>query len=600
MRAAAISAAYDYYPVGMLMPNRYHEVQNKQCMLVKSHIMHYSNVPIIDLNTEADQGKVLAATTITWNNFGKIKKILTNLLEITYLYEATGNRVAKRKKTLNASIVNTTTTDIYVRDASGNQLLGQTLASSGWPNVFATLNTTEQHMYGSARLGVAHVPTLKYDGLLTKIPTITGMDNTKAELTRMLSYRHNNTQRYELTDHLGKVRHLFSDVANSNVTGTDTNLNCSNLQAKQLAMYNYYAFGSPKANKFSSSGAVTQATESWDDADYRYGFNGQEKDNEIKGIGNSLDFGARVYDSRLGRWLSLDKKGSKYPMDAPFISFGNNPIAIIDPDGNEKIAVAASDHHDNSFKFVQSALRALCNYPQSTETKTLLLVNNDNYYSPAMIKDLQAIGKLNGFAVIEVKTMSQVIGYINGAISNVHGNNRYDDLITQIDIFAHGTTSTIHSDYDNKGNTTINNKNFENICPESFSSGALFTSYACRTGASNDLPKTNELPLNSNPSYQVNLNGSKSSLAQNLANHLGIKVDAFMARTEYANNLGKSDVERRTNSVGYSYLLEQGILGTKYGRHVGYLRDAVYPVQGSTSTSNVSSLKYRFEKINKK
>ncbi len=30
--------------------------------------------------------------------------------------------------------------------------------------------------------------------------------------------------------------------------------------------------------------------------DYRYGFNGMEKDDELKGNGNSYDFGARIYD----------------------------------------------------------------------------------------------------------------------------------------------------------------------------------------------------------------------------------------------------------------------------------------------------------------
>jgi RHS repeat-associated protein len=45
---------------------------------------------------------------------------------------------------------------------------------------------------------------------------------------------------------------------------------------------------------------------------YRFGFNGQEKDDEVKVEGNSLDFGARIYDSRLGRWLSLDPLQAKY------------------------------------------------------------------------------------------------------------------------------------------------------------------------------------------------------------------------------------------------------------------------------------------------
>ncbi len=46
---------------------------------------------------------------------------------------------------------------------------------------------------------------------------------------------------------------------------------------------------------------------SFSSSSYRYGFNGKEKDDEVKGEGNSLDFGARMYDSRLGRFLSIDK-----------------------------------------------------------------------------------------------------------------------------------------------------------------------------------------------------------------------------------------------------------------------------------------------------
>ena len=73
----------------------------------------------------------------------------------------------------------------------------------------------------------------------------------------------------------------------------------------------------------------------WDKDRYRFGFNGMFKDNELKGIGNSLDFGARMYDSRIGRWLSLDPLATKYPGLSPYNSFENNPIFFVDPDGKD-------------------------------------------------------------------------------------------------------------------------------------------------------------------------------------------------------------------------------------------------------------------------
>lgn len=57
------------------------------------------------------------------------------------------------------------------------------------------------------------------------------------------------------------------------------------------------------------------------------------KDNEMKGIGNSLDFGARMYDSRLGRWLSLDPLAAKSPGVSSYNFCFNNPIIYNDPDG---------------------------------------------------------------------------------------------------------------------------------------------------------------------------------------------------------------------------------------------------------------------------
>lgn len=69
---------------------------------------------------------------------------------------------------------------------------------------------------------------------------------------------------------------------------------------------------------------------------YRYGFNGKESDFEIKNsAGSSYDYGARMYDPRLGRWLAVDPMAKKYPEESPYDYCLNNPNYYKDPDGNE-------------------------------------------------------------------------------------------------------------------------------------------------------------------------------------------------------------------------------------------------------------------------
>jgi RHS repeat-associated protein len=105
---------------------------------------------------------------------------------------------------------------------------------------------------------------------------------------------------------------------------------------------NYQSFGSTMPGRNYSSN------------NYRYGFNGKEKDNEVKGDGNSYDFDARMLDSRLGRWLSIDPKASKYPYFSPYLAFGNNPVYYIDP-GGETLRVAQPDQ----VRFIEDASKVL-------------------------------------------------------------------------------------------------------------------------------------------------------------------------------------------------------------------------------------------------
>ncbi|PZR02301.1 MAG: hypothetical protein DI539_27775, partial [Flavobacterium psychrophilum] len=67
-------------------------------------------------------------------------------------------------------------------------------------------------------------------------------------------------------------------------------------------------------------------------AGYRFGFNGQEMSNEIKGFGNSYTAQFWEYDSRVGRRWNLDPRPTVGL--SPYATFNNNPISFSDPLGD--------------------------------------------------------------------------------------------------------------------------------------------------------------------------------------------------------------------------------------------------------------------------
>ena len=87
--------------------------------------------------------------------------------------------------------------------------------------------------------------------------------------------------------------------------------------------YNYYPFGMLMPERSYASPA------------YRYGFNGKENDNEVKGEGNQQDYGFRISDSRLGRFLSVDPIANQYPELTPFQYASDCPVKFVDIDGKE-------------------------------------------------------------------------------------------------------------------------------------------------------------------------------------------------------------------------------------------------------------------------
>ena len=72
---------------------------------------------------------------------------------------------------------------------------------------------------------------------------------------------------------------------------------------------------------------------------YTFGFNGKEMDNEVSGQGNQYDYGFRIYNPRLGKFLSVDPLTKSYPWYTPYQFAGNTPIQAIDLDGLEELKV---------------------------------------------------------------------------------------------------------------------------------------------------------------------------------------------------------------------------------------------------------------------
>jgi RHS repeat-associated protein len=66
---------------------------------------------------------------------------------------------------------------------------------------------------------------------------------------------------------------------------------------------------------------------------YMFGFNGQEKQDEVTGTGNTYDLGARFYEGRLGRMFSNDPREAEYPWQSTYAYFKNSPIRQLDFNG---------------------------------------------------------------------------------------------------------------------------------------------------------------------------------------------------------------------------------------------------------------------------
>ena len=236
-----------------------------------------------------------------WRVDGKVKQInrpdSSTRKRIIFDYDAMGNRIAKHVINDSTDLLEHST--YYVLDASGNTL-------STYEHEVAAESTayllSERHIYGSARLGI-----VKDSINMFSPPTVT---NTHVQGER----------RYELTNHLGNVLSVITDKITP-------------LDADSDNVTDGYQVFIESAQNYSPFGVVLDDGDTTKGMDYRYGFNGMEKDDEVKGEGNSYTTEFRQYDPRLARWWSLDPLMREFPGQSPYLVLDNNPLNKVDKDG---------------------------------------------------------------------------------------------------------------------------------------------------------------------------------------------------------------------------------------------------------------------------
>ncbi|PHR42885.1 MAG: hypothetical protein COA32_17030, partial [Fluviicola sp.] len=173
---------------------------------------------------------------------------------------------------------------------------------------------------------------------------------------------------------------------------------------------------------------------------YDYGFNGMYKDDEIKGEGNSYDFGARMYDSRVMRFLSIDPKASAYPWQSPYVFAANNPISLIDENGlgpkggredfykkMGKAALKSVNSIDNSNANKYKAIYILAQY--RTENSFNLSPPGNNPFNIKGAGDKGTV-KLKTHEFVNGKRVNKTAGFASYS-SVEEGFTAYIDLLSE-------------------------------------------------------------------------------------------------------------------------------------------------------------------------
>ncbi|MFM2394339.1 MAG: hypothetical protein RLZZ546_2321 [Bacteroidota bacterium] len=252
------------------------------------------------------------------------------------------------------------------------------------------------------------------------------------------------TWRYEfnLTDHLGNVRAVISDLNNNAILTISSNATINEI----INVNSYYPFGLTMGGTFSNNTTTP---------DTRYQYNGKEMNIDL-GL-NLLDYGARWYDPAMGRFTSVDPLADTYPGISPYTYVANNPIKytdptgayIVDQDGNRVEINKSKDGtvtiKGNLDKGTSNILNAMITTPVGLESATNLVSMDDEV---RLQETSDVIKDENGDAVHGVTTAEKnkdgEFSHYNIKISTASIGDRMDNFSNEEKLNIIGTHEETH------------------------------------------------------------------------------------------------------------------------------------------------------------